>query len=55
MDLIFTVAIGVVIIGGLCWLLGLAPINETVKKVGTGIIVIIGIIWAIKIIAGMAH
>lgn len=54
LGLIISVAIAIVIVGGIAYLLQLAPINETFKKVGMVIIILIGIVWALKLIGGMA-
>ena len=53
LPMILNVAIVVVIVGGLLYLLKLAPIDEAVKRVGTILILIIVIVWALKWLIGV--
>ena len=47
------ILIAAVLVGGALWLLSLAPINDTIKKVATGLVVILAVIWAIRLLVGM--
>ena len=53
MDLFFEIIVAVVLFGGALYLLSMAPINEAVKKIGTVVLVIIAILWAIRLLRGM--
>ena len=57
MDLtaIFNVVVAVVIVGGVLYLLNLAPFDATIKRAGQVIIIVIALLWAIRWLVGLAH
>jgi hypothetical protein len=44
--------LAVVVVGGLLYLLALAPIDETMKKIGKVLVILIAIVWALKWLIG---
>lgn len=52
MDAIFSIIVIVVLVGGGLYLLNMAPINETWKKIGTALVIISGILWALRVLRG---
>jgi hypothetical protein len=44
--------IAVVVVGGLLYILRLAPIDETMKKIGSALVILMAIIWALKWLLG---
>lgn len=40
------------VLGGILYLWQLAPIDATIKKIGTALVVILAIIWALKRLMG---
>ena len=57
MDLavILNLALIVVIVGGVLYLLGLAPLDPTVKRIGQVLILLVAIVWAIRWLLGLLH
>lgn len=56
LSVILNLAIIIVVVGGLLYLLKMAPIDETIKKVGTVLAILVVIVWALKwLIAQLAH
>lgn len=53
MDIFFEIIVAVVLFGGALYILGMAPINDAVKKIGTTVLVIIAILWAIRLLRGL--
>lgn len=43
----------IVIIGGLVLLVKISPIDETIKKLGTVVVILIAILWALTLVANM--
>lgn len=52
---ILNIAIMAVIVGGLLYVLSLAPIDATIKRIAQVLILILAIVWALKWIMGNVH
>ena len=52
MNSIFEILLAVIVVGGALYIVKLLPIDETVKKIGTVVVIIVAAVWALRWIAG---
>ena len=45
----------VIAVGGVLYIVSLLPINETVKKVATVVVILIAAVWALRWLAAYLH
>lgn len=55
LNVLLNLAIAVAVVGGILMLLNVAPIDATAKRIGTILILIVAVVWALRWLIGMVR